>query len=189
MCQRHPNHLDKQKRKLFYQEHDKRHQVAKEVLRRKNKAGSFVVLWVCTIWNKKYHIYYLLLFFSEGEASFIAVSPQRWGHRSTRIWWLLWEDNSLSWVSKSLRLCPSWASGSCFCPLLIHQPSKNEDISRKYRLPESQIQWLRTSKWAARGAFAFRSIAHLNSHSFLYFFPKHQDTDHSHSSSSWTCPK
>lgn len=42
-----------------------------------------------------------------------------------------------------------WASGSPFFFLLIHQPSKNATISRKSKLPESHIGWLRTRKWSS----------------------------------------
>ena len=41
-----------------------------------------------------------------------------------------------------------WDSGSILFLLMIHQPSENATMSRKSRLPENGIGWLRRRKWA-----------------------------------------
>ena len=91
------------------------------------------------------------------------------------------------------------ATDSPLSPLMIHQLSENETISRKSRLPEIQIDDEEQRNEPAQGiimksvALAFRSYGLLYlptpTPPFLCCFHEHQDTDHSYSSPSWTCSK
>lgn len=92
-----------------------------------------------------------------------------------------------------------WASCSPFSFLMIRKPSKNATISRKSKLLESHIWWLRTRRWASpRSNYTVGSIclsvlwpityAPPQPLPFLCFFFKHKDINCSHSSLSWTHP-
>lgn len=103
-----------------------------------------------TVWNKKCHTYHLLLT-SEGEETLrvVCLVLLRGGAAEALESGDFFKKMTLSQTPKSLYLHPPMGFWLTLSPLMIHWPSENETISRKSRLPESPMGWLRTRKWAS----------------------------------------